>query len=156
MNKKIQKNLSTIQRKILNYNHKKWKDNLETCASCIKLWILCWNLEIKHGLLCFKSQENGTGNGLSNIKDTSTESFRLQVLVLYESICIWKIDLSSLGNVRAEYKDKVLDVSDSIKMLEHYEIPNFNSQDLKTCVLKVQKNYLKMNEYLLLTLKCIL
>lgn len=110
----------------------------------------------KTGAAMLQTTGKWNWNGLSNIKDTSTESFRLQILVLYQSICIWKIDLSSLGNARAEYKDKVLDVSDSIKMLEHYVIPNFNSQDLKTCVLKVQKNYLKMNEYLLLTLKCIL
>lgn len=110
----------------------------------------------KTGAAMLQTTGKWNWNGLSNIKDTSTESFRLQILVLYQSICIWKIDLSSLGNAQAEYKDKVLDVSDSIKMLEHYVIPNFNSQDLKTCVLKVQKNYLKMNEYLLLTLKCIL
>ena len=51
-------------------------------------------------------------NGSSNIKDSSTEGFQLQMAVLHQSICISKAGHSSLKHVRAEIKDKKPDVSD--------------------------------------------
>ena len=40
-------------------------------------------------------QRHGTGNGLSNIKDTFAESLQLQMSVLHQSMCILKAGLSS-------------------------------------------------------------
>ena len=51
-------------------------------------------------------------NGSSNIKDSSTQRFQLQMAVLHQSICISKAGHSSLRHVRAEFKDKKPDVSD--------------------------------------------
>ena len=42
----------------------------------------------KTGAAMLQTTGKWNWNGLSNIKDTSTESFRLQILVLYQSICI--------------------------------------------------------------------
>ena len=51
-------------------------------------------------------------NGSSNIKDSSTERFQLQMAVLHQSIYVSKAGHSSLRHVRAEFKDKKPDVPD--------------------------------------------
>ena len=55
---------------------------------------------------------DGTGNGLSNIKDTFAETLLLQMSVLHQSMCIFKAGLSSSYDCWAKYKEKVPDVSD--------------------------------------------
>ena len=68
--------------------------------------------QIKWRLIYFKLQKNGTGNGSSNIIDTSKERLQLQMPILHQSMCISKAGLSSLRHFREEYKDMVPDVSD--------------------------------------------
>ena len=50
---------------------------------------------MKQTLIWFNLQRDGTGNGLSNIKDTFSESLQLQILVLHQSMCIVKAGVSS-------------------------------------------------------------
>ena len=69
-------------------------------------------------LACFDLHINGTGNGLSNIKDTFAESFQLQISVLRQSMCIFKAVLSSLSDGWAKYKEKVPDLLDSNQNVE--------------------------------------
>ena len=71
--------------------------------------MLIW---MKQTLIWFNSQRDGTGNGLSNIKDTFAESLQLQMSVLHQSMCIFKAGLSSLYDCWAKYKEKVPYVSD--------------------------------------------
>ena len=73
---------------------------------------------MKQRLIWFNLQKDGTGNGFYNIKDASTESLQLQMFVLHESVCIFKVDLSSLSNGQAKYKEKVPDVSDPNQNVE--------------------------------------
>ena len=63
-------------------------------------------------LAYFNFQINGTGNGLSNIKDTFAESLQLQISVLHQCMCIFRAGLSSLSDGWVKYKEKVPDVSD--------------------------------------------
>ena len=44
-------------------------------------------------LVNFNLQRNGTGNGLSNIKDTFAETLLLQVAVMYQCMCVSKAGL---------------------------------------------------------------
>ena len=46
-------------------------------------------------LIWFSLQRGGTGNGLFNIKDTFEESLQLQMSILHQSMCIFKVGLSS-------------------------------------------------------------
>ena len=55
-------------------------------------FVLIW---MKQTLIWFNLQRDGTGNGLSNIKDTFVESLQLQMSVLHQSTCIFKAGLSS-------------------------------------------------------------
>ena len=101
----------------------KRKDSLETWAVLIKTSMLCWNLPSspkyrvslqkknitfpegnnlvvdfrvnldKKTLIWFNLQRDGTGNGLSNIKDTFAESLQLQMSVLHQSMSIFKAGL---------------------------------------------------------------
>ena len=50
-------------------------------------------IRIKQMLIGFNLQRDGTGNGLSNIKDAFAESLQLQMPVLHQSICILKAGL---------------------------------------------------------------
>ena len=78
--------------------------------------MLIW---IKQTLIWLNLQRNGTGNGLSNIKDTFTESLQPQMLALHQRMCIFKADgLSSYYDCWAKYKEKVLDVSDPNQSVE--------------------------------------
>ena len=49
---------------------------------------------MKQTLIWFNLQRDGTGNGLSNIKDTFAESLWLQMSVLHEIMCIFKASFS--------------------------------------------------------------
>lgn len=68
---------------------------------------------MKQKLTGFKLKRNKIRNGPSNIKETSTERFQLQMLVLHQSKYISRAGPSSLRDVQKEYKDKLPDVSDS-------------------------------------------
>ena len=55
--------------------------------SCLQvLFMLIW---MKQSLIWFNLQRDGTGNGLSNIKETFAECLQLQMLVLHQSMCIF-------------------------------------------------------------------
>ena len=73
---------------------------------------------MKQTLIWFNLQRDGTGNGLSNIKDTFAESLQLQMSVLYQSMCIFKAGLSSSYDCWPKYKEKVPDMSDSNQNVE--------------------------------------
>ena len=45
---------------------------------------------MKQKLIWFNLQRDGTGNGLSNIKDTFAESLQLQKSVLHQGMCIFQ------------------------------------------------------------------
>ena len=67
---------------------------------------------MKQMLIWFNLQRDGTGNGLSNIKDTFAERLQLQIPVFHQSICIFKVGLTSSYDCLTKYKEKVPDVSD--------------------------------------------
>ena len=76
---------------------------------------------MKKTLIWFNLQRDGTGKGLSNIKDTFGESLQLQMSVLHQSMCIFKAGLLSLYGCWAKYKVqniKVPDVSDPNQNVE--------------------------------------
>ena len=73
---------------------------------------------MKQKVIWFNLQRDGTGNGLSNIKDTFAEVFQLQMSVLHQSMCIIKAGLSSSYDCCAKYKEKVPDVSDPNQNVE--------------------------------------
>ena len=58
---------------------------------------------MKQTLIWFNLQRDGTGNGLSNIKDTFAESLWLQMSVLHEIMCIFKASFS-LHDSYVKYK----------------------------------------------------
>ena len=56
---------------------------------------------------------------MPNIEDTFPESFQLQMLVLHQSLCIFKAGISSLSDSWVKYKQKVPpDMSDPNQYLE--------------------------------------
>ena len=61
----------------------------------------------------------------------------------FANMCISKAEPSGLRHVQAEYKDIMCQIP--IRILEYHVTPNSSYQNLKVCVSKVQKNYLKMN-----------
>ena len=66
---------------------------------------------MKQTLIWFNLQRDGTGNGLSNIKDTFAESLQLQMSILHS--------LSSQVHMMAEQNvKKVPDASDSNQNVE--------------------------------------
>ena len=73
---------------------------------------------MKQALIWFNLQRDGTGNGLSNVKDTFSESLQLQMSVLHQSMCNFKAGLSSSNNCWAKYKEKASDVSDPNQNVE--------------------------------------
>ena len=56
---------------------------------------------MKQTLTRLDLQRDGTGNGLSNIKDTFAESLQLQMSVLHQSMCIFKTGCSSQVHMMA-------------------------------------------------------
>ena len=54
------------------------------------IFVLIW---MKQTLIRLNLQRDGTGNELSNIKDTFAESLQLQISVLHQSMSIFKAGL---------------------------------------------------------------
>ena len=77
--------------------------------------MLIW---MKETLTCFNLQGDGTGNELSNFKDTFAVDFQLQMSVVHQSMCIFKAGLSSSYDGWAKFKEKVPDVSDPNQNVE--------------------------------------
>ena len=73
---------------------------------------------MKQSLIWFNLQRDGTGNGLSNIKETFSESLQLRMSVLHQSMCIFKPGLSSSYDGWAKYKEKVSDVPEPNQNVE--------------------------------------
>ena len=97
-------------------------------------------------LIWFSLQRGGTGNGLFNIKDTFEESLQLQMSILHQSMCIFKVGLSSSYGVQAKYKEKVTDVSDPNQNVVTTCNSKLKFTQLKGLFIKkVQKNQSKMN-----------
>ena len=69
---------------------------------------------MKQTLIWFNLQRDGTGNGLSNIKDTFAESLQLQISVLYQS----KVSLQGSYDGFAKCKEIVPDVLDPNQNVE--------------------------------------
>ena len=90
--------------------------SLRKGTSCLQvIFVLIW---MKKTLIWFSLHRHGTGNGLSNIKDTFAESLKLQISVLHQSMCIFKAGLSSSYDCWAKYKEKVSNVSDPSQNVE--------------------------------------
>ena len=77
-------------------------------------FLLIW---MKQTLIWFNLQRDGTGNGLSNIKDTFAEILQPQMSVLHQSMCIFKA-LTSPCDDWEKYKEKVPNVSDPDQNVE--------------------------------------
>ena len=90
--------------------------------------MLIW---IKQTQIWFNLQRDGTGNGLSNIKDTFSESLQLQISVLHQSMCIFKAELSISSDDWAKYKERYLMYQIPVKMLKQHAIPNSSLHILK-------------------------
>ena len=74
---------------------------------------------MKQTLIWFNLQRDGTGNGLSNIKDTFAESLQLQMSVLHQSMYIFKAGLSIQVHTMGEKNvKKVPDPSDPNQNVE--------------------------------------
>ena len=99
--------------------------------------------EMNAGML--NSQRNGTGNRLSNIKDTFAETFQLQLSLLHQ-IMVSRDDLSSLSYDWAKSKEKAPDVSDAKQNVETTYSSKFQFIEHKDLFIKmVQKIQPKMN-----------
>ena len=97
--------------------------------SCLQvIFMLIWMTQT---LIWFNLQRDGTGNGISNIKDTFTESFQLQMSVLHQSMCILRlvsqVHLMDWQNIKKTY----LMYQIPIKMLRQHAIPNSSLHNLK-------------------------
>ena len=88
--------------------------------------MLIWMKQI--WLIWFNLQGDGTGNGLSNIKNTFAESLQLRMSVLHQIVYIC---LSISYDDWEKYKEKVLNMSESNKMLKKHAIPNSSLHNLK-------------------------
>ena len=73
---------------------------------------------MKQTLIWFNLQRDGSGNGLSNIKDTFAESLQLRMSFLHQSMCIFRVGLSSSYDGWANYKEKVPAMSDPNQNIE--------------------------------------
>ena len=100
--------------------------------SCLKvIFLLVW---MKQMLMWFNLQRNGTGNGLSNIKDTFAERLQLQVSILHQSMCIFQSSrlVSQVYMMAGQnIKKKYLMCQIPIKMLKQHAIPNSSIHNLK-------------------------
>ena len=73
---------------------------------------------MKQTLIWFNIQRDGMWNGLSNIKDTLAGSLQPQMLVLHQSISIFKAGLSRSYHCWVKFTEKVPDVSDPSQNVE--------------------------------------
>ena len=89
---------------------------------------------MKQTLIRFNLQRDGTGNGLSNIKDTFAESLQLQISVLLQRVSIFQSSrLVSQFHLMAgqNIKKKYLMCQIPIKVLKQHAIPNSSLHNLK-------------------------
>ena len=121
----------TEQPKTPGMNSKKMLLSLKGISCLQVIFMLIW---MKQMLIWFSLQRDGTGNGLSNIKDTFAESLQLQMSVLYQSMSIFQsprlvsqVDMMTGQNVKKKY----LICQIPIKMLKHHAIPNSRLHNLK-------------------------
>ena len=93
--------------------------------SCFQvIVILIW---MKQMLIQFNLQRDGTGNGLSNIKDTFAESLQLEIPVLHQSMSIFQSSrlVSQVHMmVGQNVKKKYLMCQIPIKMVKQEATPN--------------------------------
>ena len=106
---------------------------------------------MKQTLIWFNFQRNGTGTGLSNIKDTFAEGLQLQMSVLHQSMSI----LQSSRLVSQVYmmagqnvKKKCLMSQIPIKMLKQNAIPNSSLHNLKIYSSKGVEKLVKGESYM--------
>ena len=79
-------------------------------------------------------QRHGTGNGVSNIRDSFAESLQLQMSILHQSMCILKAGFAGLSSeviARQNMKKKYLMCHIPIKMLKQHANPNSSLRSLK-------------------------
>ena len=94
---------------------------------------------MKQALIWFNLQRDGTKNGLSNIKETFSESLQLQISVLYQAMRIFQSSmLVSQVHMMAgqNVKKKYLMCQIPVKMLKQEAIPNSSLHNLKVCLSK--------------------
>ena len=72
----------------------------------------------------FNLQRDGTGNGLSNMKNTFAERLQQQMLVLYHILSIFKAGLSNIYDDWEKYLKKYLMCHIPIKILKQHAIRN--------------------------------
>ena len=86
-------------------------DSLKIIGFLQVILVLTW---MKQTLICFNLQRDGTGNGLSNIKDAFAESLQLQISVLHQSMSIFHSSglVSKVHDDWAKCQEKLPDVSD--------------------------------------------
>ena len=102
-----------------------------TCLQVI--FVLIWMIQT---LIWFNLQSDGTGNRLSNIKDTSAESLQLQMSVLHQSMTIFQssrlasqVYMMAGQNVKKKYQMCQI----PIEMLKQHANPNSSLYNLKIC-----------------------
>ena len=112
-------------------------DSLKIIGCLQVILVLIW---MKQTLICFNLQRDGTGNGLSNIKDAFAESLQLQISVLHQSISIFhssrlvsKVHMMTGQNVKKNY----LMCQISIKMLKQHATLNSSLHNLKVYLFSV-------------------
>ena len=94
-------------------------------------FVLIW---MKQRLIWFNLQRDGTRNGLSNIKETFSESLQLQMSVLHQRLSIFQSSrLVSQVYMLTEQnvKKKYLMCQIPIKMLRQHETPNSSLHNVK-------------------------
>ena len=85
---------------------------------------------MKQTLICFNLQRDGTINGLSNIKETFSESLQLQISVLHQRMSIFQSSmLVSQVHMMAGKKDLMCQFP--IKMLKQEVTPNSGLHNLE-------------------------
>ena len=108
------------------YHFKKTWLSLKGISYLQVIFVLIW---MKQTLIWFNIQRDETRNGLSNIKDTFVENLLLHISVLHQSMCIFKVGLSSLNDGWPKCKEKVPMCQIPIKMLKQSAIPNSSLQN---------------------------
>ena len=94
-------------------------------------FVLIW---MKQTLIWFNLQRDGTKNGLSNIKETFSESLQLQMSVLHQRMSIFQSSmLVSQVHMMAgqNVKKKYLMCQIPIKILKQHATPNSSLHNLK-------------------------
>ena len=105
--------------------------SLKGISSFAGNFVLIW---MKQRLIWFNLQRDGTRNGLSNIKETFSESLQLQMSVLHQRMSIFQSSrLVSQVHMMAgqNVKKKYLMCQIPIKMLKQHATPNSSLHNLK-------------------------